>query len=474
MKYATVCSGIGAPEEAWKELWGPPVFTSEIEPFPSAVLKHHMPDVPNYGDMTKYKEWPDHELDVLIGGTPCQSFSVAGLRRSLDDDRGNLTLTFLGIARRYKPRFTIWENVPGVLNTSDNAFGCFLGGLVGADKVPVPDSGQGQGWGNSGFIYGPERLAAWRVLDAQHFGVPQRRRRVFVIANPREMGFASCQILFEPESLRGNIKTRREAGEGVAGCFEVGPGGNRQTEIVPTLDARCKDGPIRNQIGTLVHTFTQEQEPKWEDGEKVAHTLGTYNGRKQAVAINARQDPISIEDKALPLDVKGNTQAVAIQDGRDISKNQNGLGIDEGGPSYTLDQTGGQAVAFAENTRDEVRLVGGDGSVVGALAAEPGMKQTSYIKTQSIVRRLTPMECERLQGFPDGYTLIPGKYKFKADVHHAIIQFIMRHFNMKRDKAITLAGNPDGPRYKALGNSMAVPVVRWIGRRIQMWEDLNK
>jgi len=169
--------------------------------------------------MTKYKAWPDHELDVLIGGTPCQAFSVAGLRRSLEDERGNLTLTFLGIARKYQPRFTIWENVPGVLNTRDNAFGQFLSGLTGFDTELHPTGGR---WKSAGFIVGPERVAAWRVLDAQFYGVPQRRRRVFVIANPRDLGFASCQILFEPESLRGNTSKGGKAGEGTAGGSAIG------------------------------------------------------------------------------------------------------------------------------------------------------------------------------------------------------------------------------------------------------------
>ncbi len=458
MKYATICSGIGAPEAAWADIWGPPVFTSEIEPFPSAVLKHHMPDVPNYGDMTKYKEWPDHELDVLIGGTPCQSFSVAGLRRSLEDDRGNLTITFLGLVRRYQPRFTVWENVPGVLNTPDNAFGQFISGLVGFDSELHPTGGR---WTSAGFVIGPERVAAWRILNAEHFGVPQRRRRVFVIASPRDMGFASCQILFEPEGVQGNIKKGGEAGEDVAsytpsniggyseGCgtlrAEGGDcGGGSETIIAKPLLSHGGPQGRHNPTDENYVVFTQEQEPKREGGDKKAHTLGTYNGRKQCVAINARQDPISIEDKALPLDQKGNTQTVAIQDGREIDKHQNGLGIDEGGPSYTIDQTGAQAVAFTQNQCGDVLT----GKVMPSMGTNQNAtgRNTPKIHTHSIVRRLTPMECERLQGFPDGYTLIPHRGK----------------------------PAPDGPRYKALGNSMAVPVVRWIGRRIQMWEDLNK
>ena len=481
MKYATVCSGIGAPEAAWSDMWGPPEFVSEIDKFPSAVLKHHYPDVPNYGDMTKYKEWPDHDLDVLIGGTPCQSFSVAGLRRSLEDERGNLTLTFLGLARRYQPRFTIWENVPGVLNTPDNAFGCLLAGLVGSDTIPVPNGDKGQGWGNSGFILGPERVAAWRVLDAQYFGVPQRRRRVFVIANPREMGFASCQILFEPESLRGNPPKGRKEGEGVAedaeGCL-----GNNCTVASPITAGYCKgagvnDGKKGSPQNLIVMAHGQGNAEIVSDGSPSL----TCNHEAPILSIHARQDPIS-SDKALPLESKGGEQAiafmagqgakagsvaasdkisptirsaesgtnrtpcVAIQDGRGLNKNQNGLGIDEGGPSYTLDQTGGQAVAFTQNQVGDV-LTGDVMPSMGTNQNASG-RNTPKVNINSIVRRLTPVECCRLQGFPDYYTRIPWRGKSASEC-------------------------PDGPQYKALGNSMAGPVVKWIGRRIQLWEDIH-
>jgi DNA (cytosine-5)-methyltransferase 1 len=203
VNYATVCSGIGAPEVAWKELWGEPVFTSEIEKFPSAVLKHHMPDVPNYGDMTNYKEWPDHEqLGLICGGTPCQSFSVAGLRKGMDDPRGNLTLAFLGLIARYNPRWIIWENVPGVFSSVSNGqsdFGRFLTGLA-----------------ELGYS------CAYRVLDAQYFGVPQRRRRVFVVGHLGNDWRPPYAVLFEPDSLRGNTPQSRKAGEEVAGNAPLG------------------------------------------------------------------------------------------------------------------------------------------------------------------------------------------------------------------------------------------------------------
>ena len=200
MRYLSVCSGIEAASVAWPT-WTPVAF-SEIEPFPCAVLAHHYPDVPNLGDMSKFQEWPDAAIDVLVGGTPCQAFSVAGLRKGLADPRGNLTLTYLAIAARYRPQWVVWENVPGVLSDSTGAFGAFLSGLAEL----------GYGW-------------AYRVLDAQYFGLAQRRRRVFVVGSLG--GWASAAaVLFERESLQWNPAPSRQAGQRPA----------------PTLAARTQGG----------------------------------------------------------------------------------------------------------------------------------------------------------------------------------------------------------------------------------------
>jgi DNA (cytosine-5)-methyltransferase 1 len=220
MRFGSVCSGIEAASVAWHPLGWEAAWLSEIEPFPCAVLKHHYPDVPNHGDMTLL---PDRILsgeveapDLFCGGTPCQAFSVAGLRNSLDDARGNLSLTFVGIAnaidhvrsvRRDAPAVIFWENVPGVLNTKDNAFGCFLGALAGESEQIVPP---GDKWTNSGCVFGPQRTVAWRVLDAQYFGVAQRRRRVFVVASARD-DFNPAEVLFEFEGLRRDIAPSRQA-----------------------------------------------------------------------------------------------------------------------------------------------------------------------------------------------------------------------------------------------------------------------
>lgn len=311
----------------------------------------------------------------------------------MDDPRGNLTLTFLGLLARYNPRWFVWENVPCVFSSITHAqsdFGCFLSALA-----------------ELGYS------CAYRVLDAKYFGVPQRRRRIFVVGHLGSDWRPPFAVLFEPESLRGNIKTRREAekesDEDVKGrtYWEGG-------EIHPPLTQALKSSggvgmsnqEIFNQKGAyLVMAHGQGNAEICKDGNPSL----TCNHEAPILAVHARQDPITVEDKSLPLDVKGNTQAVAIQDARGMDKKQHGLGITEDGPAYTVDTIGGQGVG-----------------------------------TGSIVRRLTPMECERLQGFPDGYTLIPYKGKPATD----------------------------GPRYKALGNSMARPVVEWIGRRIQMWEGI--
>ena len=421
MKYATVCSGIGAPEQAWSDMWGPPEFVSEIDRFPSAVLKHHMPDVPNYGDMTNYKEWPDHDIELICGGTPCQSFSVAGLRKGMDDPRGNLTLTYLGIIARYNPRWVIWENVPGVFSSiSDGGsdFGRFLSALA-----------------ELGYSL------AYRVLDAQFFGVPQRRRRVFVVGHLGTDWRPPYAVLFEPESMRGNIKKGRKAGQEVA--RDAGKG-IKCPKIANTLLSKANDS-FDNSLDTYVMAHGQGNAEICRDGSPSL----TCN-HEAPIVCNARQDPITVEDGALPIDCKGNTQAVAIHPHAIGRK-------DEAGPqakpyrtddkAYTHDSRGvAQAVAF------KVRC-GCEGGGKGYLGSEEKAMTISTTHDQhlfhdSIVRRLTPRECERLQGFPDDYTLIPWRGK-------------------------DASGCPGGPRYKALGNSMAVPVLAHIGRRIQLWEDIH-
>ena len=386
IRYGSLCSGIEAASVAWEPLGWQPAWFAEIEPFPCAVLAHHWPHVPNHGDMTqlvgKILNGSIEAPDVLVGGTPCQAFSVAGLRGSLDDERGNLTLVLIRIldaidfirARNGQPPcILVWENVPGVLSTKDNAFGCFLGGLAGEDMPLEP---AGQKWANAGCVLGHKRRIAWRILDAQYFGVPQCRRRVFVVASAGSTGPA--EILFERQGQTWHPAAGAEAREDPAAFIEGSFGAYRQSDVGGTLKARG---------GTL------------------------SGGSETLLVVHGRQTPCT-SVKAFTLDCQhnGNTNVVCIHGntiGRQLHNGGNGTGAIQDGTSYTLTATDRHAVS-------------------------DGLQ----------VRRLTPVECERLQGFPDNHTLIPWRGKPAAEC-------------------------PDSPRYKAIGNSMAVPVMRFIGKRIQ-------
>jgi len=422
MRYASVCDGIGAAHVAWQPLGWDCRWTAEIDPFPSAVVGQRW-GFENRGDMTKFKEWNDGtSIDLLVGGTPCQSFSVAGLRQGLHDPRGGLMLTFLEIAQRYRTRWIVWENVPGVLSSNGGRdFGSFLGAL----------GDLGYGW-------------AYRVLDAQWFGVAQRRRRVFVVGclgDERRAG----QILFERESVCRDHPPRRTPGEKtsgpIAGCSNGG-GANG-----PGRTADDADSLVVSAVCS-----------KWSKG-----TGGPAGDECQNL----------VAAHAIPFDT---TQ---------ICSYKNYSNPRAGDPCHPLAASAHvPAVAFTQNSRDEVRQIAGDGTIAGALSAESGTHQTNYIafanrtrdgvkvpevmkggltpaltnpghggRSDAVnvavgmgVRRLTPRECERLQGFPDDYTLIEWRNKAAAD----------------------------GPRYKALGNSMAVPVMRWIGERIALADSMER
>ena len=387
MRYLSVCSGIEAATCAWHQLGWMPAAFSEIEKFPSAVLAHHYPNVQNLGDMTRFQEWPDDLApDVLVGGTPCQSFSVAGLRKGLADPRGNLALVYLAMADKYRPEWLVWENVPGVLSSNGGRdFGSFLGALVELGY---------------GFSY--------RVLDAQYFGVAQQRRRVFVVANLRDWRRAAA-VLFESESLSGNPAPRRETRKDVAPTISARPtgGGGLGTDF--DLDGGLIARPTADFIGCLNSIIPA-----------TAHTL-------RGEGFDASEDGTGRGTPLVPV-------AYGI---RTANTSSNGWGIQEE-VTHTLDQAQGQAVAVALRGREGGATIELGGEIGHALRASQGGGDKPHVFTGMSIRRLTPVECERLQGFPDGYTDIQPRGK----------------------------QTPDGPRYKALGNSMAVPVMAWIGKRI--------
>jgi len=428
MNYLSVCSGIEAATVAWHDMGWKPIGFSEIEKFPSQLLQHHYPHVTNYGDMTKFKEWNINEpVNLLVGGTPCQSFSVAGLRKGLEDPRGNLMLTYLGIADHFKPKWLLWENVPGVLSSNGGEdFACFLKGLA--------ELGYG---------------FAYRVLDAQHFGVPQRRRRVFVVGCFGDWRSAA-KVLFESESLCRDITPSREKRKETTsfttssfGSYSKGVGtiranggdigGGSENLYVPPL-AHCLQTTSNdysradgfNMITQVYETHPADSRVK-EMGDvcqTVTSRWGTGGGNVPiALAQNIKIEP-------------------TVWDTTNITSPQNGSNPKPNYPCHTLAKgqhaplLTGIAVHGVEYPISWDSELNPNINKMGTLMrGGQGGRMDGVMQTNMKVRRLTPIECERLQGFPDNYT------------------------NIKKDC-------PDGHRYKALGNSMAVPVMKWIGQRI--------
>lgn len=380
MKYLSVCSGIEAASVAWEPLGWQAVGYSEIEKFPSSVLEHHYPNVPNFGDMTKFKEWNLDTVNLLVGGTPCQSFSVAGLRKGLEDPRGNLALTYCGILDHFRPQWFVWENVPGVLSSGGGRdFGSFLGA--------VAELGYG---------------FAYRVLDAQYFGVAQRRRRVFVVGYFGDWKPAA-EVLFEPKGLCWNTPPSREARKETSVFTPSSIGGYRQG--AGTL--RASGGDLG---GGSEHLVAQPYE--------IGNTLTARMHKGMNSDCNEGQTPV-----LQPMVVHG-TQDPCVSD----------IAFAQGR------NNGGENVVFAP--AEVGPSMGASGPPYSRTGNERVEADALAIHNMA-VRRLTPVECERLQGFPDNYTDIKPKGK----------------------------DTPDGPRYKALGNSMAVPVMAWIGKRIQQVEN---
>lgn len=474
MRYGSVCSGIEAASLAWEPLGWQAAWFAEIEKFPSQVLAHRWPTVPNLGDMCQLpaliRSGQVEAPDILVGGTPCQAYSVAGKREGLSDSRGQLTLTYVEVAdaidsqRPDSPCIVVWENVPGVLSSKDNAFGCFLGDLVGEDCPLEPPGGK---WSNAGCVYGPTRTAAWRVIDAQYFGVAQRRRRVFVVASARE-GFNPTEVLFEREGLRRDFAPSRETWQETP-CFtpssinayRAGVGSLRANggdnggvvrtllSAVSTLDASygklqgCLGQDLNNAHDHLVVCYAIDNEQNISNSNEAIGPLmkdsPTGGGRPLPAVLcyggNNTNGPIDVatarnacESPTGRLDFESETFVLGFQ--------QNQLGEvrtgDIAGTINTNSNASGRntpMIAFNWNAQPDQMNFSTD--TTSGLTCSQG---AAVLLPQMSVRRLTPMECERLQGMPDNHTAIPSA--------------------------------ADGPRYKSIGNSKAVPCVTWLGQRI--------
>ena len=553
MKYGSVCSGIEAASAAWEPLGWKPVFFSEIDPFPRAVLAHHYPNVPCHGDFTTINRDSYAAIDVLVGGTPCQDFSLAGLRAGLDGGRGNLSLEFGRLLGRLRPQWFCWENVPGVFSSNNGEDFAGILGMFAGRSVSVP----ADGWRNSGVLQGigSAYSVAWRVLDAQYLGVPQRRRRVFVVGCLGADWRRAFSVLFESHSMSGDSPPRREKRKESTTCFETSPSSYHSSEVSPTLDTRTKNGPVQNQVGVCIVMSSGQANAEIlddlsrsltclheapivvktsdtgsngsnfnEDG--VAYTLDTINGQAvvQPLAFNGQashHQPMSVEEVSPALDTSKivNVLQPIAYDTTNVTSPQNGSNPQAGDPCHTLNANAHPPlIAFGIdeecNAKEELfgsLLRGGEGGtrqtvvqilgldsefnsreeLAGPLttdrSGDKGMvvsvpipintqlglrgENTSnsnreglgignpgdpsftlqahhgHAVAHAFVRRLTPKECSRLQGFPDDFAKIPWKNKPAGEC-------------------------PDGPQYKTYGNSMAVPVMSWIGKRIQMVHEM--
>lgn len=476
MRYLSVCSGIEAATVAWESLGWTPVGFSEIEPFPSVLLDHYYEDVPNYGDLNEYKTWAIDRgsVDVIIGGTPCQAFSIAGLRKGLDDPRGNLALAFVGLVDKLQPEWIIWENVPGALSVNKGRdFGTFLAALA-----------------EIGYS------VSYRILDAQYFGVPQRRRRIILVGHRGADWRPSAAVLFESSSFsRDNTKSQRAKQNVATGAGgSVGISNSEGYGGIPCLTSSNLMKGVNNQTPLVYESHPNDSRVTGpvDVCPTVAARWGTGGNNTPLV-----QSTIALAENTI---------------GRQPHNGGNGNGYTVDGPMYTLNATGVHGIAYTFNPSavrlgndihlsevtqtllasqakngDNQPLVltahafepgsiarnagpSGISELCPTLRAEMGDNQPAVLQQPTMtVRRLTPTECERLQGFPDNYTNIsfyrrngyiyPERY---GKYHHP------------DGKVSKLVNASDSARYKALGNSMAIPVITWVGRRIQMCSDILK
>lgn len=451
MRYLSLFSGVEAATLAWEGLGFEPVAFCEFDAFPSAVLAYHWPAVPNLGDVTKITEKQIKALgkiDIVVFGSPCQDLSVAGMRKGFDGERSGLfrdAIKIIGWARKHCGlRFALWENVPGAFTSNKGADFCEVLSSLSGSKQPQPEK-----WGGSGVCFGKAGLVEWATLDAQFFGVPQRRRRVFALADFGD--WTRRQPLFpQPDSLRWNFETSREAEEGTASKtgrrLAIGSHWDDSRNAHPTLNQSHNTGGIAmsNQElfsqrgGGLVETFPQGMANHLIPFDMTA--FGQYGDGKSASTCKARDYKDATDLVVCPINDKDTRH-----NGVSGKGSGNGLGICENGDSCPTLTTGGRHAIYAFQPRIARNGRGDMHDKVNALTASAGETgkgdASPCVAGYGLVRRLTPVECERLQGMPDNHTRIPWKGRPAEEC-------------------------PDGPRYKAIGNSMAVPVMRWIGEQI--------
>lgn len=433
MRYASVCSGVEAASLAWMPLGWEAVFFAEIEPFPCAVLKERFPDVPNLGDMTEIKGEKYHgTVDLLVGGTPCQGFSVAGKQGGLNDSRSALCLAYSGILETMRPRWFVWENVPGVFSTNQgDDFRAFLGKI---DEIGYS--------------------VAWRVLDAQYVrvdgyprAVPQRRRRVFVVGHLGDWRYPAS-VLFEPGCLPGDTPPRRVKGAGVARSLTASTGDTSGKEQQHTfirgdgLNALGVDGLVMDAefwngedvSTTLTEAFADDRMP--DKGKLPCVICRAGDMANAETDVNVGTTLLARQYKSPPFVCAG------FSGGQGAKAGTGGCNLPLVQEIHREHET---TIAFRWAASPSQGLPIGIDYCHTMMANKNGEPVVCYTNARNTVRRLLPVECERLMGFPDNWTRIPWRGKPAEQC-------------------------PDSQRYKACGNSMCVNVMRWIGMRIEKVE----
>jgi DNA (cytosine-5)-methyltransferase 1 len=437
--YGSVCSGIEAATVAWHELGWTPAWFSEIDPFPCKVLHHHYPAVLNLGDMTKLEQNPhfnESAIDLLVGGTPCQSFSLAGLRAGLASDNGNLALQFCRILRAKRPRWFIWENVPGVFSSySSDAGDPDLPGEGREHGRTVTETADFAailaGFSECGYS------VAWRVLDSQFFGVPQRRRRVFVVGYFGEDWRPPAAVLFEQESMRGSAPPSREEGQAIAGALVASSARSRGAGTNP--------GQLTTGLNISFNDVNGQRKDRPKGGLYINET-------DVANCVTAKggggTDTMAVSHSLTTSSTKFRPEDTYVI----MSSSQSNAQVLEDGTAPTLTRLNETPVVSGKWPADLASTLNthyGDKQGLedqhinsGAPLFVPLEIRPEDVVIKTMIRRLTPVECERLQGFPDDYTKIKGA--------------------------------SDSARYKALGNSMTTNVMKWIGRRIKLVEQIKE